>query len=190
MVSPKQARRRAQLQARERERQRSLKARDRKLSEHAFDGVRERWLSLEPSDEPRYERCPACGKRIMLDVQEGQLSHAHEPRPCAVYDAFARAADQELGLHAGASMEEAISTLVPTRMHGPYTEISEAEGQALLASGDVIESRELRRGMIEGCMIARTASGVFRWSVPREEDDDFDLDDDDDEVSDVSAKRE
>lgn len=187
MVSPKEARRRQQLLARERKRSKARRSAEKKLARKApgFDGVLDRWLNLAPSAEPQYERCPGCSKLVMLEWRDdGMLIHHHEPPRCAAYEAFARATDTDDGPHddeVGISMDEVMQRMVPAWTQGPCTEITEEEGDELLDSGDVIESSMmLGGGMIESVMYARTAKGLFRWSVASmDDDDDDDFDDED-----------
>jgi hypothetical protein len=194
MVSPKDAQRRKQLQARERKHAKAHKQRLKKLERKApsFEGVLARWMNLDPSELPLRETCPGCDLDIGVDADGGELVHTHEYPHCAAYAAFSRASDKawdaidrERGLEPGISMDDVMSRMVPSWTTGPCTEITEEEGDKLLESGQVLQSSMLMGGgmigMAESVMYARTANGLFSWRVADDDfDDDDDLEDEDD----------
>lgn len=181
MVSPKDARRRQQLQARERKRLLKDKKLAKKQATRApasLHALMERWMRLDPSRFPLEETCPGCGGRVGAEAHGDELVHLHEYPHCAAYQAFARVTDEadaegdSPGREGGISIDEVASRMFPAWTHGPHTEITEEEGDALLESGEVLQFWKLLDGLPDTFAVARTAKGLFRW--PTEPEDEYD----------------
>ena len=186
MVSPKDARRRKQLLARERKAKKARKALAKKRVDRrapSFEALVERWQA-EELQSPVEESCPGCAGRLVVEAHGDGGMMFHHPGPwCAAYEAFSATldesphgpADDDDDDDRGISMDTVMRRMIPGWTHGPATEISEEEGEALMASGKVLPGQyhELRSGMFQGVAHARTAEGLFRWPLKQEDDADY-----------------
>lgn len=185
MVSPKDAKRRKQLRARERKAKKAQKALEKKRVNHrapSFEALVERWQTKLGSAVK--EACPGCAGRLVLEPHgDGGMMFHHPGRWCAAYEAFSATLESSHGPEdeqRGTSMDAVMRRMIPGWTHGPATEITEEEGEALMASGRVLPGQyhELRSGMFEGIAHARTAEGLFRWPL-KQEDDEFEYTEED-----------
>jgi len=96
MVSPKDAKRRKQLLARERKAKKAQKALAKKRVDRralSFEALVERWQT--ELESPVEESCPGCAGRLVVEPHGDGGMIFHHPGPwCAAYEAFSATLDE------------------------------------------------------------------------------------------------